>query len=83
MGKYDPLYDSLINTSQYIHNIKLNFDQIESIIDDKLPSSAYKHRAWWANDNSHTQAQSWLSAGWKVDEVNQKMTWVCFCRLKS
>jgi len=42
-------------------------------LDDRfsLPKSAYKHAAWWANENSkkrwHVQARrGWLAAGWRV-----------------
>jgi hypothetical protein len=41
---------------------------IGGIISDKLPSSAYKYIAWWAN-GGHIQANAWLDAGWKVQYV--------------
>lgn len=51
--------------------ISLTFEQIEKIIDDKLPPSARKHRNWWANDSvGHTQSQQWLDVGWRVSSVN-------------
>jgi len=32
-----------------------------------FPDSAYKHAAWWGNDDSHPQARDgWLAAGWKA-----------------
>ena len=33
--------------------------------------SALVHRARWANDLKHTQAQVWLEAGWRVRHVSQ------------
>ena len=51
--------------------ISLTFEQIEKIIDDKLPLSARQHRNWWANDSvGHTQSQQWLDVGWRVSSVN-------------
>ena len=51
--------------------ISLTFEQIEKIIDDKLPPSARQHRNWWANDSvGHTQSQQWLDVSWRVSSVN-------------
>jgi len=51
--------------------IPLTFEEIEKIIDDKLPPSARQHRNWWANDSvSHTQSQQWLDVGWRVSSIN-------------
>lgn len=50
-------------------HIKLSFREIEQLIGDKLPRSAHKYAAWWAN-GGHPHAQAWLSSGWRVDKVN-------------
>lgn len=63
-NKYDPLKEYLKK-----YQINLSFQMIEKIIGEKLPSSAYKFRAWWAN-GGHLQANAWLDAGWKVCKVN-------------
>lgn len=49
--------------------IQLTYGEIEEIIRKPLPDSAYKYREWWAN-GGHSQADAWLDAGWKVEEVN-------------
>ncbi len=50
--------------------IKLTFEQIESIIHDKLPNSASEHaEAWWSNNIDHSQAVAWLDAGYETDYV--------------
>lgn len=50
--------------------IKLSFEEIEHIIHDNLPPSAYKHsEAWWSNNKDHSQAISWLEAGYETDFV--------------
>jgi len=69
--KYDPLEDYL--KKQTDNEVTLSFQKIELIIDAKLPSSACKHNAWWANDKTHAQAKAWLNAGFVVDELQQKI----------
>ena len=68
MGKYDGLTAYL--ESLDANYLNLSFRQIERIIGAKLPASARKYQAWWANDPSHVEAKAWLSAGWKTESVN-------------
>ncbi len=58
----------------------LSFDEIESIIGRALPASAHRHRAWWANTDTHSQALTWLSAGWKVEAADLDAREVTFVR---
>jgi hypothetical protein len=58
----------------------LSFGDIESILGRKLPTSAYRHRAWWANTDTHSQALTWLSAGWRVDTADLDKQEVHFVR---
>uniref|UniRef100_UPI00403F707C DUF7662 domain-containing protein n=1 Tax=Paenibacillus sp. KS-LC4 TaxID=2979727 RepID=UPI00403F707C len=68
MGKYAPLYHYIrIQTDE---TITLSLEQIESILGFKLPASAFKYRAWWSNDKTHSHAKAWLFAEWKVDIVS-------------
>jgi len=60
VGKYYKLEEYLRNSTKQTE--VLTYDEIEKILEFKLPSSAYKHRAWWAN-GGHTQANSWMNAG--------------------
>lgn len=68
-GKYLPLYEYL--SKQQERHIVLTFDDIEEILQAKLPKSAYKYQAWWGNTRSGTyvQAAAWLEAGFRVDIV--------------
>ncbi len=69
MSKYNPLYKYLKNSGK--DRILLSFKEIEDIIGDVLPESAYRYREWWANDRYHTQARNgWLSAGYHVEHVD-------------
>jgi CBS domain-containing protein len=69
-GKYTHLEEWLTEMAGYNKNIRIKFEDIEKILGDPLPASARKHRAWWANDYSHTEAMGWLRAGWLVDNVD-------------
>ena len=67
MEKYDPLFRYLNQTSK--SQIILTYAEIERILSEKLPDSAYKYKQWWDN-NSHVQSKSWRDAGYKVDTVH-------------
>lgn len=77
-GKYGPLFDFLRAADDV--EVTVDFQAIEEILGEPLPSSAANHRAWWANDLSHTQGNAWLSAGWKVDSVDLLSKRVIFRR---
>jgi len=82
-SRYAPLAEWLLNCSLPDRKLKLSLNQIEDIINDKLPTSAYKHRAWWANDDiSHPQSKQWLDAGWRVSSVLLTSQEVTFMRIK-
>lgn len=57
--------------SQKQHIIALTFKDIEKIIHQKLPPSAYQHNAWWGNHEGNSQATAWLEANYKVHSVSQ------------
>ena len=67
MGKYDPLFRYLKQTSKS-QNI-LTYAEIERILSEKLPDSAYKYKQWWDN-NSHVQSKAWRDAGYTVETVS-------------
>lgn len=77
MSRYDPLNEYLRNVSY--DNIDLSFSDIENILGFKLPSSAYKYNAWWAN-GGHSQAHAWLNAGYKVERLNILEQKATFCK---
>ena len=64
-----------IELSKYLNRsgedtIVLSFEQIEKILGFKLPPSAYTHRAFWANTQSHAIAHSWLSVNYQTAEAD-------------
>jgi serine/threonine protein kinase len=76
MGKYDPLRDYL--AARIGSEVRMAFGDIEKLV-GKLPASARKHRAWWAND-SKVEAKAWRAAGWRVQSVHQTAEVVVFVR---
>jgi hypothetical protein len=61
-SRYDGLRTYLSGRSE--PQVRLSFAEIERIIGQPLPSSARRHRAWWANERSgsHVNARAWLEA---------------------
>lgn len=80
MTKYSALSQHLSAISA--NTVSLSFSQIEEIIGDQLPNSAFKHQAWWANetDGTHTWAHLWQAAGWLKDAVDFQRQIVTFRR---
>jgi hypothetical protein len=78
-------YAALANwlAEQTEEQVSLTFEQIEGIIHSPLPDSAYRLRAWWANDRvGHGHSILWLEAGWKVVYVALDEEQVVFARLR-
>lgn len=75
MSKYAPLTGYL--SSSGMDYILMTFAEVEDVIGDKLPRSAFEYRPWWSNNpSSHVNADSWLRAGYKtadVDMVERKL----------
>jgi hypothetical protein len=73
-GKYTPLENYLRALPESQSEVTLGFEQIERILNDKLPPSAYGYLAWWANEKegNHVNARAWANAGWKVESVDFK-----------
>lgn len=69
MSKYKPIEKNLIASGKKI--VVLKFDEIANIIDSELPASAFKHRAWWSNNETNSViAHAWLDAGYKTRNVD-------------
>lgn len=76
MSKYSPLQEFLINLPSSKNSINLSFREVEEILEFRLPQSAHKYNAWWANDKTSTSrhSESWLSAKFEVKLIRQNMT---------
>lgn len=85
MRKYRPLETHLRELPASTRDVTLSFEQLEAILGDRLPPSAFDHRAWWGNErpgHHHVHAHAWWNAGFEVDVVNQAIDkgWVRFRR---
>lgn len=66
MSKYAPLENRLSGLEE--DSLTLSYEDIEKTLGFKLPSSAYKHRAWWSNGKKGG-SKFWLRVGWMVESV--------------
>lgn len=69
-SRYAPLNAHLAAIPASTKTYDLPFKKITEVMGAPLPKSAYDHRAWWANTETHTQALAWIAAGWKVEGVD-------------
>jgi hypothetical protein len=71
-GKYTPLENYLRDLPDSQGEVTLPFEQIERILNAKLPSSAYEDQRWWASEKegNHMSRRAWSNAGWKVESVD-------------
>jgi hypothetical protein len=82
MGKYEPLPQFL--DAQAATTLRMTFRQIERVLGFKLPNSAYRHEAWWSNNEAgHSHARTWLSSGWQTQDVDLAGRAVTFRRVGS
>lgn len=78
MAKYDPLRNHLSLSGQL--RLTMTFDQIAALV-GTLPRSAWDHRAWWSNHAAtHTHAEAWISASYRVESVDQSLGLATFIR---
>jgi hypothetical protein len=82
VGKYTPLENYLRDLPVSQKEVVLGFEQIESILNSKLPSSAYEDQRWWEHETegNHRNTRSWSSAGWKIESLDVHAKWVKFVR---
>jgi len=76
-GKYGPLREHLSGTTGT--RVRMTFAAVEDLV-GRLPESAYRHRAWWGNNDGTAEAKAWLDAGWRAESVNQAVGEVVFTR---
>ena len=83
-SKYQPLQEYFETLPKDRSNVELTFEEIEQILEEKLPKAARNHGWWWDNEDpettQHVQCKSWQSAGWNVSQVNLPGKWVSFKR---
>ena len=81
-GKYTPLENYLRGLPDSRQEVTLRFEEIEKILNDKLPSSASEDRRWWDHETegNHVNGRAWANAGWKVESLDVNKKWVKLVR---
>ncbi|MBP6209946.1 MAG: hypothetical protein KA473_10970 [Anaerolineales bacterium] len=71
-GKYTPLEDYLRDLPANQKEVALSFEQIEKILNAKLPASAYEDQRWWDHETegNHVNKRAWANAGWEIESVD-------------
>jgi hypothetical protein len=79
-GKYMPLENYLRDLPANQREVTLGFEQIEGLLNNKLPSSAYEDQRWWQHETegNHVSKRAWANAGWKVESLDVSKKWVKF-----
>lgn len=80
MSRYNALKHFLSQKTE--NSWTASFQEIENILNERLPKSAYQHPAWWANNASSSgrHCMSWLEAGWETSNLNLVAKNVTFLR---
>ncbi|MBK7453860.1 MAG: hypothetical protein IPJ46_09140 [Anaerolineales bacterium] len=82
VGKYMPLENYLRDLPASQKEVTLGFEQIEGILNNKLPSSAYEDQRWWEHETegNHRNTRSWSNAAWRIKNLDVNAKWVKFAR---
>lgn len=68
-SKYYPLYHHLQQQAQ--DEVTLTFAEVETLLGDKLPPTAWGYRAWWSNrGHGSPHAAAWLKAGYRMHHLD-------------
>lgn len=82
-SKYYPLFDYLQRTGE--DAVSLSFNDIETVINSSLPTSAWTRKNWWSNRDSASALQSgaWIGAGYHVQTVDLQNQTVTFQKFRA
>jgi DNA-binding transcriptional regulator YiaG len=82
-SKYYPLFQRLQGCGH--EAVTLTFSEIEAMIEEPLPASAFNKKNWWSNRDSSgaLQAGAWVHAGYHVQSVELSQQTVAFQRFQA
>ena len=76
-SKYHPLFAYLRQCGR--DEVTLTLAEIEALLGDPLPASAFTQPAWWSNrSRGATQATAWMGAGYHAERVELALGRVTF-----
>jgi hypothetical protein len=83
-NKYFPLEQYLRGLPGNQKEVTLSFEQIESLLHSRLPSSAYGYPQWWEHETegNHVNRRAWTNAGWKIETLDLDQKSVKLVRMK-
>jgi len=81
-SKYYPLFNYLRDRDEV--EVTLTIGEIETLIGDKLPASAWSAKAWWSNrTKGAVQAAAWVEAGYQAAVVDLEQQTVTFLKFQA
>ncbi|MEM1252754.1 MAG: helix-turn-helix transcriptional regulator [Cyanobacteria bacterium P01_H01_bin.21] len=82
-SKYYPLFEHLQKCNG--EETTLTFREVEALLDNSLPTSAFEKKNWWSNRDSASalQAKAWVSAGYHIDVVDLTKQIVTFRKFQA
>jgi hypothetical protein len=78
--KYEKLFDYLVGLEKF--EWRATFEEIEEILERRLPKSARLYPAWWSNGGHLSQTSPWINAGWRTSDLNLSGETIRFQRVK-
>jgi hypothetical protein len=80
--KYLPLEQYLQCLPPEQQGVILTFQEIEQILDNKLPRSAYTYQKWWTHESQprSPQKQAFRRAGWRLCTISMSEQRLQFIR---
>lgn len=86
LGKYSALSEYLSNIPSNQMSVTMTFSEIEKVLGAPLPPSSRSHMAQWWSNGGHSQANSWLHAGFRKvahhSGSSDERIWVRFERME-
>ena len=77
-GKFENLHRYFSQLRE--DNLTMTFEEIESIIGERLKKSAYKYPAYWYDSKTHILPKCWNQNGYKMEGLNLKERKVSFIK---
>ena len=77
--RYIRLAAYLADQPDDVTTIEMSIPEIEQLVGETLPGGA-RFPSWWRNDEHRAHSRAWLTAGWRVTEVEPGVPLVRFVR---
>jgi hypothetical protein len=77
-GKYSALERYLQELPARQQGVVLTFQEVEAILNRKLPRSAYTYVKWWTVESRprSPQKKAYIRAGWRLCSLSMMQQWI-------